>query len=104
MSRPPEPNPDRFVGGVNSLLDRPVDDLGDLAVVVGGSADSFKGQLLALMAKADPGNRARLAAAFPYEYGMFVVWQEFADSPTWRQLHAAYVARNAAEQMGEQPC
>lgn len=104
MTRPPEPNYEKLPDDRTDLVDMRVEDLADLARIVGGSHDSFKGQLLALMRKADPGNRARLASAFRYEHTMLSVWEDFADPPTWRQLHNAYIARRAIEQLGEQPC
>ena len=45
-----------------------------LALFLGGSADSFTGQLLHLIAKADPGNRARLRAGFPQEVAAWEMW------------------------------
>lgn len=104
MTRPPEPNYEKLPDDREHLLDRPIATLGDLATIVGGSSNPRIGQLLDLMVAADMGMRARLASAFPYEHGMLSCWEATADPPTWRELHAAYVARRAAEGMGEQPC
>jgi hypothetical protein len=61
--------------------------LGDLAVFCGGSHDSFTGQLLALMRNADPGNRVRLAWAFPLEDALLRGWEEMED-PTPEKMTA----------------
>lgn len=52
-----------------------VQDLHDLAVFLGGDESSFTGHLLRLIAKADPGNRARLAGSFPREVAAWRIWQ-----------------------------
>lgn len=62
--------------------------LDDLAVFLGGSADSFTGDLLRLMRKADPGNRVALAAAFPEQHIALVVWESLQE-PTYAKLAAA---------------
>lgn len=54
---------------------------GDLAVYLGGSEDSFTGDLIRLIAKADPGNRARLLVAFPREVYAYLTWMAL-DPPT----------------------
>lgn len=61
---------------------------GHLAIFLGGSADSFTGQLLALFGKADPGNWAKLARAFPDEAAALMAWTEHEPAPTWAQLAA----------------
>lgn len=48
---------------------------GDLAEFLGGSSDSFTGQLLNLYAKADSGNKRRLAESFPLECRAYEVWR-----------------------------
>lgn len=50
----------------------------DLVLFLGGSPDSFTGLLLTLIAKADPGNRARLAEAFPGQVAAWEAWCELA--------------------------
>jgi hypothetical protein len=42
-----------------------LDDVGDLALALGGSETSFTAELLRLVGKADAGNRRRLALAYP---------------------------------------
>lgn len=46
-----------------------------LCLLLGGSPTSFTGQLLALIAKADPGNRYRLRQGFPREVLAWELWQ-----------------------------
>ncbi len=46
----------------------------DLVLFLGGSPDSFTGLLLVLIAKADPGNRARLTEAFPRQVAAWEEW------------------------------
>ena len=53
---------------------RPITHTGELAVVLGGSADSFTGELLRLIAKADPWNRRKLLPAFPREVVAYAYW------------------------------
>lgn len=66
---------------------------GDLALALGGSADSFTGQLLLLIAKADPGNRARLRRGFPRQVAAWETWSFPANGKlgyiTARELHEA---------------
>ena len=51
---------------------------------------SFTGDLLRLIAKADPGNRARLRAGFPKHVAAWEMWQASPDGGlTSGQLHAA---------------
>lgn len=47
-----------------------------LAIYLGGSGSSFTGQLLRLIAKADTGNRHRLAQSFPTEVHAWEVWTQ----------------------------
>lgn len=54
--------------------DHPVVTHAHLALFLGGSEDSFTGQLLHLIAKADPGNRARLRRGFPQEVAAWEMW------------------------------
>lgn len=46
----------------------------DLCLALGGDDTSFTGDLLRLIAKADPANRARLMLAFP---GIVVAWEHW---------------------------
>lgn len=69
--------------------DRQIDATWDLAVFLGGSHDSFTGKLLDLVAKADPGNRARLEMAFPRQVAAWKLWQSMSPAPTFRQLREA---------------
>jgi len=56
--------------------------------MLGGDVTSFTGLLLELIAKADPGNRARLRAGFPRQVAAWEAWQ-MADPPlTAGQLDA----------------
>jgi hypothetical protein len=55
--------------------DRPIMTFDDLALALGGSGDSFTGHLLLLIAKADPGNRARLRRGFPRQVAAWEIWQ-----------------------------
>jgi hypothetical protein len=66
--------------------DTPVTDTGHLAVVLGGSEDSFTGMLLELMHKADPGNRMKLAQAFPLAHIALEIWMALPEPPTFAQM------------------
>lgn len=71
--------------------DRQLDGLGDLCLFLGGTwADpgkgSFIGELLKLIAKADPERLARLAAGFPREVRAWQVWMPMSPSPTAAEL------------------
>jgi len=65
-----------------------LDSLGLLALYLGGSGDSFTGDLLRLTAKADPGNYDRLAAVFPITTRAYALWQSMS-APTVGDLTAA---------------
>lgn len=65
-----------------------VSDLPMLALFLGGSGDSFTGDLLRLMRKADPGNRARLARGFAREDTALALWELNPEPPTAEQLAA----------------
>jgi hypothetical protein len=54
--------------------DHPITTYAELALALGGSEDSFTGQLLALIAKADPGNRSRLRKGFPRHVAAWELW------------------------------
>jgi hypothetical protein len=47
----------------------------ELCLALGGDVTSFTGDLLRLIAKADPGNRARLRAGFPKHVAAWEAWQ-----------------------------
>jgi hypothetical protein len=64
---------------------------GDLALFLGGSPDSFTGVLLNLIVKADPGNRARLADAFPAVVHAWRIWGGTDPAPTADELRAILV-------------
>jgi len=71
--------------------DRPIDATWDLALFLGGSADSFTGKLLDLICKAQatPENLGRLELAFPREVTAWKVWGSMSPAPTFRQLREA---------------
>lgn len=54
--------------------DEPLHSIGDLAMALGGSGSSFTGDLLRLVAKADLGNRRRLAEAFGEYVAAWEAW------------------------------
>jgi hypothetical protein len=60
----------------------------ELCLFLGGSPDSFTGLLLTLIAKADPGNRARRRDAYPRHVAAWETWQRIAPC-TWGDLEAA---------------
>lgn len=60
--------------------------LGDLALFLRGSEDSFTGVLLSLIAKADPGNRACLRRGFPEAVATWEAWQSCTETPTAAEL------------------
>ena len=74
--------------------DLPMPTLGQLALFLGGSDDSFTGDLLRLMGKADPGNRARLARAFPREDQALRAWMSTEPAPTFGQLEELLAAED----------
>lgn len=69
--------------------DQLIHSIGLLALVLDGTGDSFTGQLLLLIAKADPGNREALRRGFPDAVSAYETWQSFRDAPTAAQLEAA---------------
>lgn len=77
----------------SALDDLPIGTTGVLALFLGGSDDSFTGDLLALIAKADPGNKARLAEAFPDQVKAYDTWMDCPHIPTWAELREAIAAR-----------
>lgn len=54
--------------------DQPVTTYDDLARFLGGSGDSFTGDLLRLIQRSDPGNRSRLARVYPGEVLAWCIW------------------------------
>jgi hypothetical protein len=68
---------------------------GHLALALGGSADSFTGHLLLLIAKADPGNRARLRAGFPRQVAAWEWWMLSGGDGTAGQMEEALAALDA---------
>jgi hypothetical protein len=78
----------RFKSGMPD--DMPVATHHDLCLALGGDDTSFTGDLLRLIAKADPGNRARLGSAFPLHVTAWGIWMHMAPHITAGQLrHAA---------------
>lgn len=67
---------------------RRADSWRGLCLFLDGSTDSFTGKLLELIAKADPGNRARLRAEFPRHVAAWETWIALAPC-TWGELEAA---------------
>ncbi len=55
--------------------DKPMPTLAELALFLRGADDSHMGDLLRLMRKSDPGNRRRLAEAFPHVDRALVAWE-----------------------------
>lgn len=70
---------------------RPCGSWEELCLFLGGSTTSFTGMLLTLIAKADPGNRARLRAEFPRHVAAWETWRVLAPC-TWGELEAAIPA------------
>jgi len=66
--------------------DHPLATYADLALALGGSEDSFTGDLLRLIAKADPRNRARLRAGFPLQVAAWEIWMGAAPHITAGEL------------------
>jgi hypothetical protein len=67
--------------------------LGDLALFLRGSDDSFTGDLLRLIAKADPGNRSCLRNAFPEAVAAYQAWQSCTETPTAAELRSVIDVR-----------
>lgn len=62
--------------------------IAQLAIVLGGSDDSFTGDLLHLLGHADPGHIARLGRGFPREVAAWQFWRNTEPAPTAGQLQA----------------
>lgn len=74
----------------NRLVDgAPMSRIGHLARYLGGDDDSFTGDLLRLMMKADGRNRSQLQIGFPFELLALEVWQSIEPAPTGRALDLA---------------
>ncbi|MFI7608881.1 hypothetical protein ACIBTV_27725 [Micromonospora sp. NPDC049366] len=73
--------------------DRQLDGLGDLALFLGGSENSFTGDLLKLLAKAQstPERLRPLAFAFPREATAWLVWQRTQPIPLAAELCGALI-------------
>lgn len=67
---------------------QPMHGTGDLALCLGGSATSFIGRLLLLVAKADPGDRERLRDGFPRLVRAFELWMSTRPTPTCDELRS----------------
>lgn len=79
----------RYPWDRNTLTDTdPVNTHAHLARFLGGSDDSFTGQLLDLFAKAmaTPANTERLQLAFPYHYLAWRTWMLVTPAPTAGEL------------------
>lgn len=63
-----------------------VKDWDDLCLFLNGARTSFTGKLLELIQKADPGNRAKLAAVYPREVAAWREWMLHDTSLTAAQL------------------
>lgn len=73
--------------------DHVVESFQDLCLALRGDATSFTGDLLRLIAKADPGNRARLRAGFPVHVAAWEAWA--GADPTDPPMTAAELKRRA---------
>jgi hypothetical protein len=69
--------------------DHKVETWHELCLALGGDLTSFTGDLLRLIAKADPGNRARLRAGFPKHVAAWEMWEQRSGLLTSGELHAA---------------
>lgn len=72
--------------------DHPVRTWDHLVMALGGAPTSFTGQLLTLLAKADPGNRERLRQGFPVEVAAWEIWHLAREPLTVAQLYAIVTA------------
>jgi hypothetical protein len=64
----------------------------ELCLALGGDLTSFTGDLLHLIEKADPGNRARLRAGFPEHVAAWEIWRVQSATLTSGELQAALAA------------
>lgn len=79
----------------DAMSGRPCNSWEELCHFVGGSPSSFKGQLLTLIEKSDPGNRSRLRQEFPREVAAWETWCWRAPC-TWGELERAIPAEASA--------
>jgi hypothetical protein len=70
----------------------PVVTFRDLCLALRGDETSFTGDLLRLIAKADPGNRHQLRLAFPRQVAAWEAWHT-ADPPVMAEALAEIVSR-----------
>lgn len=66
--------------------DTPVTTFHDLALFLGGSRDSWTGDLLRLIAKSDPEHRDALREAFPVHVAVWTRWNASAPPQTVAQM------------------
>lgn len=85
----------------NDLAGQIVGTWEDLVLFLDGSPTSFTGQLVTLIEKADPGNRARLREAFPRHVAAWEAWREFA--PLTRSRLEALTEARVKTSGGGQP-
>jgi hypothetical protein len=71
--------------------DEKVTTLHELALYLGGSYDSWTGDLLRLIAKSDPAHREALRSAFPITVAVWTRWNE-SDPQTVAELTAVATA------------
>lgn len=76
-----------------------VDGIRELALFLGGDATTFTGDLLRLIAKADPINLNKLVSVFPREVRAFIMWR--AAAPLDARTLVALL--KAAHAMGAKP-
>lgn len=75
--------------------DGPITTMAQLAVFCGGPA-SFTGEVLRLLARADPGMRSRLRYAFPELWTAWDAWMDCLSAPTPDELRAQISESRAA--------
>jgi hypothetical protein len=76
----------------DATASRPAGTWHELCLFLGGSPSSFTGQLLELVAKADPGDRERLREAFPRQVAALEALREIGPC-TWGELETAITVR-----------
>jgi hypothetical protein len=82
----------------------PVTTTGQLALFLGGSADSFTGKLLMLIEKGGPENLPRLELAFPREVAAWRTWHAISSpAPTFGELREALEQSTAEDYPKWQP-
>ena len=68
------------------MHDRPITQLDELAIFLGGSPDSYTGYLLALIEKAGRADLGKLAHVYPREVALWVIWNAILPAPTFGQM------------------